>query len=50
MIPKTYFFFCSLLFIGVLISGCTEKTQNETIINDSVVPEYSPAVDLAIKE
>jgi|GEM_PF-1126559 len=40
----------SVLFIAILFSGCVEKkeqTQYETVLNDSVVPEYSPVVDLA---
>jgi len=36
-----------ILFIALILSGCVEKTQYETVINDSVVPEYAPVVDLA---
>lgn len=39
-----------IIFIALIFSGCVEQTQNETIINDSVVPEYSPVVDLAKKD
>ena len=37
-----------LLCIVLLFSGCVEQTQqSETVLNNSVVPEYSPVVDLA---
>lgn len=43
-----------LLIISIislyLVSGCLEQTRNETVINDSEVPEYSPVVDLAKKD
>lgn len=40
-----------ILFIVLLFSGCVEQTQKyETVLNDSVVPEYSPVVDLAKKD
>jgi len=38
----------SILLIVILFSGCVEQTQQpETVLNNSVVPEYSPVVDLA---
>lgn len=41
----------SILLIVILFSGCVEQTQQyETVLNDSVVPEYSPVVDLAKKD
>ena len=40
----------SILLIVLLFSGCVEQTQYETVLNDSVVPEYSPVVDLAKKD
>ena len=39
-----------IIFIVLIFSGCVEQTQYETVLNDSVVPEYSPVVDLAIKD
>lgn len=42
-----------ILFIALIFSGCVEqieKTKYETVLNDSVVPEYSPVVDLAKKD
>jgi len=39
-----------ILFITLIFSGCIEQTQYETVLNDSVVPEYSPVVDLAKKD
>jgi len=42
-----------ILFIALIFSGCVEQieqTQYETVLNDSVVPEYSPVVDLAKKD
>jgi len=36
-----------ILCIVLLFSGCVEQKQYETVYNDSVVPEYSPVVDLA---
>lgn len=42
-----------ILFIVLIFSGCveqTELTQYETVLNDSVVPEYSPVVDIAKKD
>lgn len=43
-----YLFPIFILFIA--FSGCIEQTQYETVLNDSVVPEYSPVVDLAKKD
>jgi hypothetical protein len=48
-----YLFPLFILFIVLLFSGCIEQieqTQYETVLNDSVVPEYSPVVDLAKKD
>ena len=48
-----YLFPLFILFIVLLFSGCVEQieqTQYETVLNDSVVPEYSPVVDLAKKD
>jgi hypothetical protein len=48
-----YLFPLFILFIALSFSGCveqTEQTQHETVLNDSVVPEYSPAVDMAKKD
>lgn len=45
-----YLFPIFILFIALIFSGCVERieqTQYETVLNDSVVPEYSPVVDLA---
>lgn len=42
-----------ILLIVFLFSGCVEQikqTEYETVINDSVVPEYSPVVDIAKKD
>jgi len=39
-----------ILFIVLIFSGCVEQQQYETVLNDSVVPEYSPVVDLAKKD
>ncbi len=42
-----------IIFIVLIFSGCvgqTEQTQYETVLNNSVVPEYSPVVDLAKKD
>ena len=37
-----------ILCIVLLFSGCVEQPQKyETVLNDAVVPEYSPVVDLA---
>ena len=36
-----------ILFIVLIFSGCVEQQQYQTVLNDSVVPEYSPVVDLA---
>jgi hypothetical protein len=48
-----YLFPLFIIFIVLLFSGCVEQieqTQYETVLNDSVVPEYSPVVDLAKKD
>lgn len=45
-----YLFPLFILFIALSFSGCVEQTQYETVLNDSVVPEYSPVVDLAKKD
>ena len=48
-----YLFPLFSLFIVLLFSGCVEQieqTKYETVLNDSVVPEYSPVVDLAKKD
>jgi len=50
--PK-YLFPIFILFIVLIFSGCveqTEQTRYETVLNDSVVPEYSPVVDIAKKD
>ena len=39
-----------ILFIVIIFSGCVQQTQYQTVLNDSVVPEYSPVVDLAKKD
>ena len=42
-----------ILFIALIFSGCVEQieqTQYQTVLNDSVVPEYLPVVDLAKKD
>lgn len=53
MKSQTYLFPIFILLGSLLFSGCVEqieKTQYETVLNDSVVPEYSPVVDLAKKD
>jgi len=45
-----YLFPIFFLFIALIFSGCVEQKQYQTVINDSVVPEYSPVVDLAKKD
>jgi len=39
-----------ILFIVLIFSGCVEQQQYQTVLNDSVVPEYSLVVDLAKKD
>ncbi|MFA4956634.1 MAG: hypothetical protein WC556_06630 [Candidatus Methanoperedens sp.] len=48
-----YLFPIFILFIAIIFSGCVEQieqTQSETVLNDAVVPEYAPVVDLAKKD
>jgi hypothetical protein len=44
-----YLFPLFILFIPLMVSGCVQQTQYQPVMNDSVVPEYSPVVDLAKK-
>ena len=39
-----------LFLISIYFTGCVEQNQNEPIYNNSVIPEYSPVVDLAKKD
>ncbi|NJD51997.1 MAG: hypothetical protein FIB07_03935 [Candidatus Methanoperedens sp.] len=39
-----------LFLVSVYFTGCVEQSQNESIYNNSVIPEYSPVVDLAKKD
>ncbi|VVB50779.1 Uncharacterised protein [uncultured archaeon] len=39
-----------LFLISIYFTGCVEQSQNEPIYNNSVIPEYSPVVDLAKKD
>ena len=37
-----------LFILSIYASGCVDQNQNETVnYNNSVVPEYSPVVDIA---
>jgi len=45
-----YLFPIFILLISLIFSGCVEQTQYETVLNDSVVPEYSPVIDIAKKD
>lgn len=40
-----------LFILSIYASGCVDQNQNETInYNNSVLPEYSPVVDIARKD
>jgi len=43
-----------LLIISImllyLVSGCVEQSKYEPVYNNSIIPEYSPVVDLAKKD
>src|SRR3989304_3022362 len=39
-----------LFLITIYFTGCLEQSQDETIYNNSVLPEYSPVVDIAKKD
>ena len=42
--------FMILFLITIYFTGCLEHSQDETIYNNSVLPEYSPVVDIAKKD
>lgn len=39
-----------LLLTATYFMGCVEQRQPETVYNNSVLPEYAPVVDMAIKD
>jgi hypothetical protein len=45
-----YLFPLFILLFSLIFSGCIEQTKYETVLNDSIVPEYSPVVDIAKKD
>jgi hypothetical protein len=42
--------FMILFLISIYFTGCLEQSQDKTIYNNSVLPEYSPVVDIAKKD
>lgn len=39
-----------LMLLSIYISGCVEQKDETVNYNNSIVPEYAPVVDLAIKD